>query len=824
MAAEVKSSGPKANMPDAEGAGAISKSASLSSLSTIQLQFKATQPKFDKRVFDERLRTMHIIILFVAIVFPNMVMVGSFSSMLYGLDNYNRVASRSMQGDALLFLSFATVVVLFIFDWWRTPRCCRAVLGSFPVFFFLAGAVFKGRKYPWAPMLVTLLFMPLGIGLVRKRYCAEVKRHKFYGAVSSITVYVAICIGLLWAYYVMAPPTYKWNQETKDKLAHYSTEVYKYVYAKRPLVYDEDCGPNKNETMLNALTRDEKSDISTACSQASTIWFLSYACPFIAIGCDFIIAVFCKVTGHIGRNEDISRLQKLLTKFVLMVGFCLTGMYACATISSSSIRLGSTLMAFFMAALALLILWTMTEVDMDKLADAAAHSQLMQQLVGVIHSDWTKAMGIGAMGGPLLFFFAVNAVTNSVRHVKGSEGGVGHDYLTPFGREVLTTLQAWDWSGILLKIVFLGEAFFTLQVGVSKVTYIFLSWLNTTLSPTPLEIVVVLVFLIGASMFLLPPVPGLPVYIFAGILLGAKGTQTPAVGFWGGIAIASFLSLFTKLCACVGQYMIGYFLGRSVKVQQLIGVDKVPTRAIEKVLKTRGLNAGKVALLVGGPDWPTSVTCGIIGVNIPQMLLGTIPVMTLLVPCILAGACMGKVKPGEESVWSLAANISTISAATVNMASMAYAIYTVSQTIAKHGDELAKPRPEHEAVAAMTKAEEGAVAAYKQVVNWSNLSKFLRVLLVITALGMYFSNVMFVVLAERCFRTFALSSKIDDSYEDTGLEGKASNIVLYPVGYGALAMFFFALVLHIFFSKVMKCKTSAFLKKQKKQEAENQAQ
>merc|ERR1719327_2619027 len=195
-----------------------------------------------------------------------------------------------------------------------------------------------------------------------------------------------------------------------------------------------------------------------------------------------------------------------------------------------------------------------------------------------------------------------------------------------------------------------------LQIGVSKATYIFLSWLNTELTDTPLAVVCILVFLIGSTMFLLPPVPGLPVYIFAGILLGAKGTQTPAVGFWGGIAIASFLSLFTKLCACVGQYMIGYFLGRSVKVQQLIGVDKVPTRAIEKVLKSRGLNPGKVALLVGGPDWPTSVTCGIIGVNIPQMLLGTLPVGTLLIPCVLAGACLGRVTPGKDDVWSMMAN------------------------------------------------------------------------------------------------------------------------------------------------------------------------
>merc|ERR1719162_496438 len=120
-------------------------------------------------------------------------------------------------------------------------------------------------------------------------------------------------------------------------------------------------------------------------------------------------------------------------------------------------------------------------------------------------------------------------------------------------------------------------------------------------------------------------------------------------------------------------------------------------------LKSRGLNPGKVSILVGGPDWPTSVTCGIVRVNIPQMLIGTIPVVTLLAPCIFAGACMGRVSPGEDSVWNMAANGFTALAAVVNMVSMAYAVYAIGDVIQKNGEELAKPRPEHEAVAELTR-------------------------------------------------------------------------------------------------------------------------
>lgn len=312
-------------------------------------------------------------------------------------------------------------------------------------------------------------------------------------------------------------------------------------------------------------------------------------------------------------------------------------------------------------------------------------------------------------------------------------------------------------------------------------------------------------------MFLLPPVPGLPVYIFAGILLGNAGSSTDGVGFWGGCAAACAIGLFTKCVACVGQYMIGYFLGRSIKVQQLIGVDKIPTRAIERILKSRGLNPGKVSLLVGGPDWPTSVTCGIVRVNIPQMLLGTLPVVTLLAPCVVAGACMGKVSPGVDNAWTMCANGSTIFAGVVNMASMAYAVYTVSNTIQNHGEELAQPRPEHAAVAELTAKEAEAVAAYNRTVHWSDLSAFWKASLVLGACCMLLSNAMFVGLAELCFEPFAIKNKIGDPIEDGGLDGSVFKLVL-PLGWACTIMFGIGIVIHIAFVKIMGRRAAASMR------------
>lgn len=784
------------------------------------------EPTHGSELKTSPLLKFHILLLFFTIVIPNMIMVVQFSAMFWGLGNYNTVAKRSLQGDMAMAFAFFLVSMLVIFDWHKFESRLKVISGIFPVVFLYGGAVCKALKYPWAPMLATIVFVPLGLAAIRYRFCHEVTRHKFYGCVAGIATYTALMIGLLWAYYVFWPEQNQWDEQTKDYLASKLPEVYEYVYKavakptkdqtfQGPVVYGVHCGADKNETLLGLLPNNEKSLVRKACGSAATLWFLVWMCPFVAMGCNVLIAMFCHLVGHIGKKGDISQIQRVLTKFVVLVVFCLTGMYASTTaMSSSSLRLGNTLLAFFMTALMFLCLWVVNEIDFTQLRHDTEHNILMQQLIGVAHSDWIKAMAVGSVFIPFMYLICLSAATNAVRKRRKASRHTVHaadDWLTPEGRKAVDIVRSWSWTSIGLKIIVLGELFFTLQVGVLKATYVFLSYLNETLASQDMATVCALVFAIGSAMFLLPPVPGLPVYVFSGIILSSKGDSEPAIGFWGGIIIASFLSLATKLFACVGQFMIGYWAGKSLKVQQLIGVDKVTTRAIERVLKQRGLNAGKVAVLVGGPDWPTSVTCGIIGVNIPQMLLGTLPVVTLTIPCILAGACMGKVIPGEESAWNLASSAATATAAMVNMVAMVYAVFTVSKTIQKYGDQLALSRPEHEAVEALTKREAAQVEVLNRTRQWSNLTKGWKVFLAITTAGMYFSNVIFVVFAERCFKPFSLSSSINGSFEDNGLNGSVRNIVITPVGDGSLLMFCTAVVFHIVFLRVMNKKAKAVL-------------
>ncbi|CAJ1377729.1 unnamed protein product [Effrenium voratum] len=211
-------------------------------------------------------------------------------------------------------------------------------------------------------------------------------------------------------------------------------------------------------------------------------------------------------------------------------------------------------------------------------------------------------------------------------------------------------------------------------------------------------------------MFLCPIVPGSAVYLFAGVVLGAQSQLDGRPGFAVGVLAAIVASSFAKLTACVGQYLMGYLAGQSIKVQQMVGVDKVPTRATEKILKQPGLSLGKVCILVAGPDFPTSMLCGILRLSIPQMLIGTMPVILVsIIPQVLVGGLItyqgSSADDGSSSVLSMVSTAVTGFAAASQAGATLLFSWRIMKTVEQDSEELAKPRPEHEAVAELTKQD-----------------------------------------------------------------------------------------------------------------------
>merc|ERR1719350_2087878 len=178
---------------------------------------------------------------------------------------------------------------------------------------------------------------------------------------------------------------------------------------------------------------------------------------------------------------------------------------------------------------------------------------------------------------------------------------------------------------------------------------------------------------------------------------------------------------------------------------------------MEQVLKTKGFGVGKVCILVAGPDFPTSMLCGILKLNIPQVLLGTSPVILVsIIPQTLVGALLARDTGSAGSIDSMISTVATGGAAAAQVASTLIYTYYIMNVIEKDGQELAKPRPEHAAVAELTAKEAAFVRCYDEVTAWDVIACPNKSMLCLAVggllLGGYLMAADFMLEDKFCFR------------------------------------------------------------------------
>ena len=60
------------------------------------------------------------------------------------------------------------------------------------------------------------------------------------------------------------------------------------------------------------------------------------------------------------------------------------------------------------------------------------------------------------------------------------------------------------------------------------------------------------------------------------------------------------------------QVIFGECMGKKVGVRATVGVNSRLIKAVKHELCKPGVSLAKVCIMCGGPDWPTSVLCGIL--------------------------------------------------------------------------------------------------------------------------------------------------------------------------------------------------------------------
>lgn len=422
----------------------------------------------------------------------------------------------------------------------------------------------------------------------------------------------------------------------------------------------------------------------------------------------------------------------------------------------------------------ILLAWTVDTLGVDEVTRAAEHSKVVEETKHMAQSDWAKAMlfcvGVVPMG--------ICALLDWAR--RGSQGR----------KALLEFASGWAWTSVIVKATWLALLYVSVVVGFTKVTQVFLSMVMEALAGISVFSVSALMFLIGFSIFMLPPAPGPPIYIVMSVVIMSSATRN-GWAFETALAWSTFVGFAMKLAfTAAAQKCIGVPLSESKYVRGLCELHTPYMRALEVVLKEPGtFDFGKVMCLIGGPDWPVAVLCGMLDMKVVQVLLGTSPVLVQSVfPCCLAGALMAR---GHHDVSDLYAAIGAETvlaiAAALQAATGLLAFVTVQEVLERDYEELSVPRPDDVPIIEAQEKEAAINLAFWKQMDWQYLSVHMRFALVFAFLAAEASVTilclpMSKLVGYACFKKFGLADSVEHD-----LNGNPLGIVL-PLGWVALSL------------------------------------
>ena len=540
------------------------------------------------------------------------------------------------------------------------------------------------------------------------------------------------------------------------------------------------------------------------CQAAYLLWgsplILGVLCFFFGIACMYLA-------------QDGSAVRMIIVQF-LILGM---GMWVSVSISGAEMGLADDILQFALLFCSMMLVVCVNMIGYDNLRDKLGSMQITQKLGEYSQSNFAKGMLIALTLPILPAFLLLSACIRQARIFGLSMANTKRDadadfeYFTAAGWGMLKWLFS-DVTAVFTWTAYIAMFYFICDVGVGKGAVLFLGWMIGVMKDYSPAVVLVCFVLLGVGMFLLPPVPGPPVYLTGGVLL--VGSMEDSMGFWGASFVCIFVCWLVKLLSCsLQQKWFGEGLGGYVGVRYTVGINSKQMRAIRYCLMQPGFSPAKVAILCGGPDWPTSVLCGILRVPLYESVLGTSPVLVLyLAYTVLAGAFMLKTngecasanaataadavlspsasaappaehaEVGSANYWEMASAVS-LGMAMVCMSCTSFAaLYFMEHTI-EHKKAECEAFPVDEEVEAREIKVQAKQVAYKHVTRWGNLPPLDRALLGAAVVCMTAACHLAGNFGSHCFATFTVTCTVE--LVD----------VVKPLGWVAIGLFAFGLIL-----------------------------
>lgn len=181
---------------------------------------------------------------------------------------------------------------------------------------------------------------------------------------------------------------------------------------------------------------------------------------------------------------------------------------------------------------------------------------------------------------------------------------------------------------------------------------------------------------------------------------------------------------------------------------------------------------------------------------LPQILLGTCPILGFVAPCVLTGAFYLRSEPIYVSLGNLMFVLATI----CNVFFLTSAVYCIQEVLDQHHALLHMPLPKFRELDYIDWKNGKVGVLVKSITLWSNLGGFTKVIATLAWFTMTISVWLFQAFDSLCFEPYSLQT---DKEEVTPVTK-----VIKPIGWWALGLFTLSCILFYIFMKVLggKCK------------------
>ena len=508
-----------------------------------------------------------------------------FTSMGWGEDYFHYFTEKF--GEYALPIGGGTVILAFIlymidFTDWNSKTGKRLQKSAWLILSLgiIVMICLMVDSHPYGPIAAFSFITPVWLIAAKQTCFRNLKTKTFVSWLSGPLYLISIVTGVIWLTWTFLEDENEWNE--------FNSIVYADAAGCQPdfNIYPE-CESLENPGQVCFVTTNNRtieyeqsvndtsycpescSDINDSCINTFILWVGPAMVSMVLIFLSFF-TTFLRADNE---EKDVLNFGKVWL-------FLLFTVWVTASLAGIAAGVATALMALTLASFvgSAVFLATSMRVAEGKERVQGLWDRITEKYGN--HLDIVRGLMVVLLLPVFFIFLALSVLNQLVRKIglrcskQFESEEEKKDFLTLAARKSINTIKSWDRSKVLTYAVFWGAAFMIMQVLVAQMTVLFLSWLIEQTSPLGVGAVTGIMVGVGLLMFLLPPVPGVPIYLTLGIVIIATGREL--FGIVGCITYATGVSLALKLLACaLQQKMIGENLSNSVAVRQLVGINSV---------------------------------------------------------------------------------------------------------------------------------------------------------------------------------------------------------------------------------------------------------